>query len=256
MTALTPITKFMVHLPLSFHEGADPSVLVICFGMGTSYRSALSWDVDTTVVELVPSVPKEFGYYHSDAAEVLKNPKGHIVIDDGRRFLKRTPLKFDVIATDPPPPLQAAGSSLLYSPEFFELVKQHLKPKGIVQIWLPGGDLMSDLAVVRSVYSSFPYVRSFPSIVANGVHMLCSMEPVEQHTAEELLARMPAGAPPSTLARWCLMKCRRRSCSIQTRESGSPMTNRTTNISCCATGECPWNITSGPDARDYSSRVK
>jgi spermidine synthase len=194
MTALTPITKFMVHLPLSFHEGVDPTVLVICFGMGTSYRSALSWDVDTTVVELVPSVPKEFGYYHSDAAEVLKNPKGHIVIDDGRRFLKRTPLKFDVIATDPPPPLQAAGSSLLYSPEFLELVKQHLKPKGIVQIWLPGGDLMSDLAVVRSVYSSFPYVRSFPSIVANGVHMLCSMEPVEQHTAEELLARMPAGA--------------------------------------------------------------
>jgi spermidine synthase len=194
MTALTPITKFMVHLPLSFHEGADPSVLVICFGMGTSYRSALSWDVDTTVVELVPSVPKEFGYYHSDAAEVLKNPKGHIVIDDGRRFLKRTPLKFDVIATDPPPPLQAAGSSLLYSPEFFELVKQHLKPKGIVQIWLPGGDLMSDVAVVRSVYSSFPYVRSFPSIIPNGVHMLCSMEPIEHLTVEQLLARMPPGA--------------------------------------------------------------
>ena len=146
MTSLTPITKFMIHLPMSFHEGADPSVLVICFGMGTSYRSALSWDADTTVVELVPSVPKAFGYYHADAAEVLKNPKGHIVIDDGRRFLKRTPLKFDVIATDPPPPLQAAGSSLLYSQEFCDLIKQHLKPKGIAQIWLPAGDLMRDLA--------------------------------------------------------------------------------------------------------------
>jgi len=41
-------------------------------------------------VELVPGVPQAFGYYHADAAEVLKNPKGRIVIDDGRRFLKRT----------------------------------------------------------------------------------------------------------------------------------------------------------------------
>ena len=194
MTALTPITKFMIHLPLSFHEGTNPSVLVICFGMGTTYRSALSWDVETTVVELVPSVPKAFGYYHADAAEVLKNPKGHIVIDDGRRFLKRTPQKFDVIAMDPPPPLQAAGSSLLYSTEFYDVVKQHLKPHGIAQIWLPGGDRMSDVAVVRSVYSSFPYVRTFPSIARWGVHMLASMEPIPQRTPEELLARMPETA--------------------------------------------------------------
>jgi spermidine synthase len=194
MTYLTPITKFMIHLPMSYHEGKDPSVLVICFGMGTSYRSALSWDADTTVVELVPSVPKAFGYYHPDAAEVLKNPKGHIVIDDGRRFLKRTPLKFDVIATDPPPPLQAAGSSLLYSPEFYDLVKQHLKPHGVVQIWLPGGDPISDVAVVRSVYVSFPYVRSFPAITFDGVHLLASMEPLEHFTPEQLVARMPAKA--------------------------------------------------------------
>lgn len=194
MTALTPITKFMIHLPMSFHEGSDPSVLVICFGMGTSYRSALSWDADTTAVELIPSVPKAFGFYHPDAAELLKNPKGHIVIDDGRRFLKRTPLKFDVIATDPPPPLQAAGCSLLYSSDFCELIKQHLKPHGIAQIWLPGGDRMADVAVMRSVYSSFPYVRSFPSIGRNGVHLLASMEPVARRSTEELLARMPASA--------------------------------------------------------------
>jgi spermidine synthase len=194
MTSLTPITKFMIHLPMSFHEGPDPSVLVICFGMGTTYRSALSWNADTTAVELIPSVPKAFGFYHADAAEILKNPKGHIVIDDGRRFLKRTPLKYDVIATDPPPPLQAAGSSLLYSTEFCELLKQHLKPNGIVQIWLPGGDRMADVAVMRSVYSSFPHVRSFPSITSAGVHILASVDPMPQRTLEELLARMPASA--------------------------------------------------------------
>src|SRR5262249_55809825 len=112
MTSLTPITKFMVHLPLMYHKGPAQSVLVICFGMGTTYRSALSWDVDTTAVELIPDVPKAFGYYHADAAEVVKNPKGRIVIDDGRRFLNRTQEKYDVVVIDPPPPIEAAGSSL------------------------------------------------------------------------------------------------------------------------------------------------
>ena len=36
----------------------DPRrTLVICFGMGTSYRTALNWNIDTTAVELVPGVP-------------------------------------------------------------------------------------------------------------------------------------------------------------------------------------------------------
>lgn len=194
MTTLTPITKFMIHLPMSYHEGPAPDVLVICFGMGTSYRSALSWGAETTAVDLIPSVPKAFGFYHADADAVRKNPKGRIIVDDGRRFLKRTTQKFDVIITDPPPPLQAAGSSLLYTPEFYDLIKQHLKPKGIVQIWLPGGDEKSAVAVVRSAYISFPHVRSFPSLLHGGIHMLASMEPLQQLTPEQLVARMPASA--------------------------------------------------------------
>src|ERR1019366_1568371 len=88
MTKLTPITKLMAHLPLAFHRGRPASGLVICFGMGTTYRSCLSWDIDTTAVELVPSVVAAFGYYHADAPRLLAHPKGHIVIDDGRRFLE------------------------------------------------------------------------------------------------------------------------------------------------------------------------
>jgi spermidine synthase len=167
--------------------------------MGTSYRSALSWDVDTTAVELIPSVPKAFEYYHADAAEVLKNPKGRIVVDDGRRFLNRTQQKFDIVAIDPPPPLAAAGSSLLYSTEFYDSIKQHLNPNGIVQVWLPAGDKITDLAVVRSVYSSFRVVRCFPSVEKGGVHLLASMEPIPQRTPEQLAARLPESAKKDLL---------------------------------------------------------
>jgi spermidine synthase len=195
MTKLTPITKFMVHLPLAFHKSPPTSALVICFGMWTTYRSALSWNIDTTVVELVPSVTKAFGFYHADAARVINDSNGHMITDDGRRFLRRTSQKFDVIVIDPPPPVQAAESSLLYSKEFYDLAKQHLKPGGILQMWFAGDNEMeTGQAIIRSLCESFPHVRFFPSVDGWGLHMLGSMEPIESLEPRALVARMPVKA--------------------------------------------------------------
>lgn len=195
MTILSSVTKYMAHLPLAFHQGKPQSALIICFGMGTSYRSALSWDIHVTAVELIPDVPKAFGFYHADATNVLRNPKGTIIIDDGRRFLKRTHAKYDVIVVDPPPPVETAGSSLLYSTEMYELLKQHLKPKGIVQVWFPGSsDAMTAQAIVRSATVSFPYVRCFKSINGWGLHIIASMDPIQIPAAAQLVSRMPASA--------------------------------------------------------------
>jgi spermidine synthase/MFS family permease len=194
MTALRPETKFMVHLPMALHKGRPESALIICFGMGTSFRSALSWDARTTAVELVPSVVDAFAFYHADAASVLGNAKGRIVIDDGRRYLKRTREKYDVIVVDPPPPTEAAGSSLLYSREFYQLAKEHLKPDGILQIWVPGGTRVTLQAVARSLHEAFPYTRCFDGVYGWGGHLLGSMQPIEPATAGELAARMPQKA--------------------------------------------------------------
>jgi spermidine synthase len=194
MTRLSPETKFMVHLPMALHKGRPESVLVLCFGMGTSYRSALSWDVRTTAVELVPGVVDAFAFYHADAASVLDNPKGRIVIDDGRRYLERTRERYDVIVVDPPPPPEAAGSSLLYSREFHQLAKEHLNPGGILQIWFPGGTQFTIQAVLRSLDESFPHVRCFTGVDGWGAHFLGSMQPIGQATAGELAARMPPKA--------------------------------------------------------------
>jgi hypothetical protein len=194
MTVLSHDTKFMVHLPMALHQGRPESALIICFGMGTSYRSALSWGVQTTAVELVPSVVEAFSFYHADAASVLDNPNGRIVIDDGRRFLKRTRENYDVIVVDPPPPPEAAGSSLLYSREFYELAKEHLKPNGILQIWLPGATKITLQAVVRSLAEAFPYVRGFGGINGWGAHFLGSMQPIVPPSAIRLADRLPPKA--------------------------------------------------------------
>jgi hypothetical protein len=194
MTTLTPITKMMAHLTLASLDRPPRNALVICFGMGTTYRSVISWGVPATAAELVPSVPRLFPYYHDDGAKILASPLSHLVIDDGRRYLLRSPQKYDAIIIDPPPPVQAAGSSLLYSEEFYAVAKEHLQPGGILQQWLPDGDNAIQASVARSLKNSFSCVRVFHSVEGWGWHFLASMRPIPARHAADLVARMPAGA--------------------------------------------------------------
>jgi spermidine synthase len=192
ITTLTPTTKVMAHLPLAFLDHSPDSVLVICFGMGTTFRSALTWGVHVTAVDLVPSVPKLFWYYHPDAPELLRSPLSRVIIDDGRRYLDRTSEKFDVITIDPPPPLSAAASSLLYSKEFYAVAKKHLKPHGILEQWLPSysGDPLLRSSIAQAIKLSFAHVRAFRSIEGWGVHLVVSDWPIPERTAQDLAGKL------------------------------------------------------------------
>jgi spermidine synthase/predicted MFS family arabinose efflux permease len=194
ITTLSPVTKMMAHLPLASLPHPPANALVICFGMGTTFRSLLSWNIPATAVELVPSVPRMFWYFHPDGPELLRSPLAHVVIDDGRRFLERTTQQFDVITIDPPPPVEAAGSSLLYSKEFYATLKPRLRDGGILQQWLPSGDAVDRAAVARALKESFPYVRVFFINPHWGTHFIAGMQPLHSWTAEELAEHMPASA--------------------------------------------------------------
>ena len=99
-----------------------------------------------------------------------------------------------MIVIDPSPPVESAGSSLLYSTEFCELAGRRLKPGGILQVWFPGGDLTAAQAVARAVRDSFPHVRCFVSVEGWGVHILASRLPIRSLRGEEAAAQMPLAA--------------------------------------------------------------
>jgi len=201
MTKVTPITKFMAHFPMAFLDRPPQHVLDICFGMGTTYRSMLSWGVRTDAAELVPSVPAVFSFFHTDAPQVWRSPLGRVYVDDGRRHLERTQEMYDVITIDPPPPIAAAGSSLLYSKEFYATAKRRLQPGGIVAQWVPGGDHADLAAVTRAMRESFAYVRVFVSVERWGLHLLASDAPIPNRSAHELANRLPASAQ-ADLVEW------------------------------------------------------
>jgi len=191
----------MAHLPLTFLDRAPSKALVVCFGMGTTYRSLMSWNISTTAVELVPSVPRLFGFFHADGPALLDSPLSNLVIDDGRRYLERTAGQYDVITIDPPPPVEAAGSSLLYSKEFYQIISRRLSAGGVLQQWLPGGDAVVRASVARALRESFPYVRVFHSLEGWGYHFVASGQALPNPTAAELAQRLPVKAA-ADLVEW------------------------------------------------------
>ncbi len=202
ITFLTPLTKLMAHIPLAALGHEPQSALVICFGMGTTFRSLLTWDIDTWAAELVPSVRETFGYFFSDGPGLMKKPNAHVVIDDGRRFLRRTDQRFDVITLDPPPPIEAAGSSLLYSTGFYRSAKARLREGGILAQWFPGGEIRIQEAIAQAIVRSFAHVRAFRSHESNGIHFLASDSPLDHLSAKQMLARTPPAAQRDLVEWW------------------------------------------------------
>jgi spermidine synthase len=158
MTSLVTGNKLMAHLPLWLSD-SPRDALVICMGMGTSFRSATRHpDVDVTVVELVPAVPRFMHFYHPDADQVMAQPNAHVVIDDGRNYLLMHKRQFDAITIDPPPPIYCAGAVNLYSREFFDLCIRRLRPDGAVCLWVPPAPISDSKMILRTYATVFPYV--------------------------------------------------------------------------------------------------
>lgn len=178
MTFLTVSTKLMAYLPKALRPGAD-SMLDICFGMGSTYRSSLIVGLRTDAVELSPSVPAQMGDFFPDAGLYLHNPNGRIIIADGRNYVRLSTTRYDVIVVDPPPPIQSAGTVVLLSREFYAEARDRLKPGGIMLMWIPYLATLDEFKThVRTFSSVFRHVDILLSPVKNGAYLLGSDTPM------------------------------------------------------------------------------
>ncbi len=84
-----------------------------------------------TAIEINPGY-LELISRHPEVSGILTNPKVSIVVDDGRRWLKRNPdRKFDAIIMNTTWHFRSMATNLL-SREFFELARTHLHSGGIL----------------------------------------------------------------------------------------------------------------------------
>lgn len=173
MTILCTDTKLMAHIPVALLS--DPKeMLIIAFGMGTTARSAsLYEDLNVTTVEIVPEVYGDFSFFHPDADEVVRRKNLKRIVNDGRNYLFLTDKKFDIITLDPSPPIWSAGTVNLYSREFFQLCKEHLTEKGIMNLWFPGDATEDEMkAVLKAFHSVFPRTTVWSGIKGWGFYFI------------------------------------------------------------------------------------
>src|SRR5690606_32287964 len=110
-----------------------------------------------------------FPVFFADAESVRRDPNGRLVATDGRNFLALTRERFDVISVDPPPPVDAAGVTNLYSREFVALARERLAPGGVFAHWIPfpeGGvkDVPTLRMLLATIAAEFPHVLAAPSL--------------------------------------------------------------------------------------------
>ncbi|HTI64913.1 MAG TPA: fused MFS/spermidine synthase [Gemmatimonadaceae bacterium] len=134
----------------------DPqSVLVVGFGAGvTAGAFVMHPGIKRIVIcEIEPLIPRVVStYFTRENHDVIHDPRVQIVYDDARHYILTTKEKFDVITSDPIHPW-VKGAATLYTKEYFELVKQHLNPGGVVTQWVPLYESLPD--VVKSELATF-----------------------------------------------------------------------------------------------------
>jgi spermidine synthase len=129
--------RLIGHLSGLLHPKPE-SVLVVGLGAGiTAGALTLYPEVKRIVIcEIEPRVVGAANQFAKENYAALSNPKVQIVFDDARHFLATTREKFDIITSDPIHPW-VRGNSILFSREYYAIVKAHLKPGGLASQWVP-----------------------------------------------------------------------------------------------------------------------
>ena len=138
-TQSTEVDEFVYHEglvhPAMISHHAPRSVFVAGGGEGATIREVLRHntvecvvmvDIDSKVVELC----REYLPNHHQGS--FSDPRVKLVHDDALAYLESTSERFDVIIIDVPDPLEAGPAYLLFTREFYALVRNRLTDGGVM----------------------------------------------------------------------------------------------------------------------------
>jgi len=169
-------------LPTLLHPRPE-HIAIIGLGSGdTAYSAAARYETEKVfcieIVEGQLQSLKNHAKKHSSASlnSLFAKERIQHIPGDGRRFLKMSSQRFDIIEADALRP-NSAGSGNLYSEEYFQLVKRRLKPGGYAVTWAP-------TPRVRNTFLSV-----FPHVLDLEVILIGSPDPI-QANADDIRRRL------------------------------------------------------------------
>lgn len=192
------INRLQGVLPFLF-ERLPRRVLAICFGSGTTFGTVSEFPgARVDGVEIAPQVIQAAGRFRRENYDVLRNPRFHLHLDDGRNFLLKSRDRYDAITMEPMHPAKT-GVVNFYTTDFYALCRAHLEPGGVLSQWVPLYNLQpSDVRMLyRSFTESFPHVLAF--LYSHDTFLVGSDRPLDL-SAARFLGRMPSARLRQDLA--------------------------------------------------------
>jgi spermidine synthase len=169
-------------LPILHAHGFERACVI---GLGTGQSARVFSDLgfaSVDVAEISPGIVAASPYFAEINGHLLQRPRVHLWLEDGRSLLSLQPeLACDVVSMEISS-VWFAGSTNLYSREFYAIARQRLGDRGILQQWIQVHHIgMEELAtVLASVRAVFPHV-SFWVFGDQGI-IVASPSPLELST--------------------------------------------------------------------------
>ena len=146
----------LAHLPLLLHA-APSDICIIGLGSGVTAGAALAHPVDRVdTIELSREVVRASDFFTTENRAALRDPRGHLLVGDGRTHLRLASRTYDVIISEPSSPW-IAGAAPLFTRELFAAARDRLNPGGLFaqRVHLQGvprADVRSILATFADVF--------------------------------------------------------------------------------------------------------
>ncbi|MBK8977899.1 MAG: hypothetical protein IPM29_18480 [Planctomycetes bacterium] len=191
--------RLMAHVPLLAHP-RPAGALLICFGVGNTasaiaaHRSIERLDVVDLNRQVFATAPEFADTNHG----VIDDPRIRLIHDDGRHYLAVSDASYDLVTSEPPPPM-FPGVSRLYSVEYYESVRAHLTPGGFMTQWLPIEQMPRPAmrSAIASFIAVFPQSLLFVGADTNFILLGCNGA-LDLQTIERRYAESPAVAAELT----------------------------------------------------------
>ncbi len=166
----------LVH-PVMLTHPAPQTVFIAGGGEGAVLREILAHrtvkkvvmvDIDNQVIEICRMYLPEI---HRGSFD---DPRVELKIMDARRYLSETEDRFDVAIIDLVEPLEAGPACLLYTREFYRMVRNLVSPAGIVSVQSGAAgwtNLQNFTAIHNTIKKVFPIARPYQVYVPSFVDM-------------------------------------------------------------------------------------
>lgn len=173
-------TQVVLGIVAAAAHPAPRDVAVVGWGSGvTTYTITFFPEVRRVdTVEIEPEVLAASRFFHRVNGEAEQRPRVHVVFDDARSFFLTTSQTYDLVVSEPSNPWMA-GTSALFSQDYYQLAKRRLREGGVFGQWLQlyRMDSSSIALILRTVSASFADVQVWASDPYN-VILLGSDRPI------------------------------------------------------------------------------